>query len=85
MSGRRSFLGSRLPPPDQAGRDALARAPASAAAVPSIASSEQAEMTAPVAQMRAAARQAGLDDDGPLTPLLQALMAGTNQQAFWYA
>ena len=74
MSSRRSLLGSRLPPPDQAGRDALARAPASAAAVPSIASSEQAEMTALVAQMRAAARQAGLDDDGPLTPLLQALM-----------
>ena len=41
MSGRRSFLGSRLPPPDQAGRDALARAPASAAAVPSIASFSQ--------------------------------------------
>jgi len=30
-------------------------------------------MAALVARMRAAAREAGLDDDGPLTPLLQAL------------
>jgi len=34
----------------------------------------QADMAELVARMRAAARQAGIDDDGPLTPLLEALM-----------
>jgi hypothetical protein len=39
-----------------------------------IGSSEQAEMAALVARMRTAAREAGIDDDGPLTPLLEAIM-----------
>ena len=34
----------------------------------------QADMAELVARMRAAARRAGIDDDGPLTPLLEALM-----------
>jgi hypothetical protein len=34
----------------------------------------KAEMAELVARMRTAARQAGIDDDGPLTPLLEAIM-----------
>jgi hypothetical protein len=34
----------------------------------------QTEMAELVARMQAAARQAGIDDDGPLTPLLEAMM-----------
>jgi len=66
VSGGRGLLGSLLP----ADRTAPASPPPPAA----ITSSEQAEMAALVAQLRTAARQAGLDDDGPLTPLLEALM-----------
>lgn len=68
MSGRSLFRW--LPPP---GRPAPS-APAAAGAAAHIASSGQTEMTALVARMRVAAREAGLDDDGPITPLLQAFM-----------
>ena len=74
MSGGRSLLASGRPPPGRTAPDTPAPTPADAVPAARIASSEQAEMTALVAQMRAAARQAGLDDDGPLTPLLEALM-----------
>jgi hypothetical protein len=78
MSGR--FGRGRQPPngdmvdlPDQP--SGAAPAPAgTAVAKARIASSEQAEMAALVARMRTAAREAGIDDDGPLTPLLEAIM-----------
>jgi hypothetical protein len=40
----------------------------------STASPDQPDMAELVARMRIAARQAGIDEDGPLTPLLEAIM-----------
>ena len=61
---------SRQPPPDH-DKPAAAR---TQAALPAPAVSGQPDMAELVAQMRIAARQAGIDDDGPLTPLLDAMM-----------
>ncbi len=69
----------------EAVRDRLARRspPAAAAALGSppalpvpdgTAAPGQPDMAELVARMRAAARQAGIDDDGPLTPLLETFM-----------
>lgn len=67
----------------EAVRDRLARRSPSAAAAGSqpalpvpdgTAAPAQPDMAELVGRMRAAARQAGIDDDGPLTPLLDAFM-----------
>ena len=63
MSGGRSLLAAWRPTPGRTAPDTPAPTPADAVPAARIASSEQAEMAALVAQMRAAARQAGLDDD----------------------
>lgn len=74
MTGLRDALRERLarqPPPASpaaAGSRTALPGPEGAAA------GSEADMAELVARMRAAARQAGIDDDGPLTPLLEALM-----------
>jgi hypothetical protein len=66
----RELLARQAPPasPAAAGSQAALPPPNDAAA------SGQADMAELVDRMRAAARQVGIDDDGPLTPLLEAFM-----------
>jgi hypothetical protein len=61
-------LMARQPPPAAAAGSQAALPP------PDGAAPGEADMADPVERMRAAARQAGIDDDGPLTPLLEAFM-----------
>ena len=68
MTGLRDALRERLarrPPP---------ASPAAAGSQPALPAPGEADMTELVARMRVAARQAGIDDDGPLTPLLETFM-----------
>ena len=63
-----------------AARQPLPRPPDAAGTLPTLPGPDggsapgQPDMPELVARMRTAARQAGIDDDGPLTPLLEALM-----------
>jgi len=73
MTGLRDALRERLvrrpqPVPPAAGSQPTLPAPDGGAAP------GQTDMAELVTRMRAAARQAGIDDDGPLTPLLDAFM-----------
>lgn len=62
-------LTARQPPATAAAGSRAALPPPDGAAAPG-----EADIAELVERMRAAARQAGIDDDGPLTPLLEAFM-----------